>query len=116
MAQQIKTKTISLSQNEGTFSVIFQKFRKDNKNSELSDLRQLLSNEKARLLHITKTKQPESIYKLAKLLNRDFKSVRKDIKLLEKFGIIELIVTHKKGRERLRPIVDTDQLIITINI
>lgn len=116
MAKQIKTKNITLSENNGNFLTILQKFRGENKSSELSDLRQLLSNEKARLLHIAKTKQPESIYKLAKLLNRDFKSVRHDIRLLEKFGMIELIASHKKGRERLRPLVDTDQIVITINL
>ena len=116
MAKQIRTKNITLSENEGNFMTIFQRFRGDNKNADIADLRQLLSNEKARLLHIAKTKEPESVYKLAKLLNRDFKSVRHDIRILEKFGMIELTASHKKGRERLRPIVDTDQIIITINL
>lgn len=116
MAKQIKTKNITISENEGTFSAILQKLKGENKNTELSDIRQLLSNEKARLLHIAKTKQPDSVYKLAKLLSRDFKSVRQDIRLLEKFGMIELIASHKKGRERLRPLVDTDQIVITINL
>lgn len=116
MATQTKTKNISLSVSEGTFRNIFSKIKGSNKNSDVSNLKQLLSNEKARLLHITKTKQPESIYKLAKLLNRDFKAVRHDIKLLEQFGLIELISSHKQGRERLMPVVDTDQIVITINI
>ena len=116
MAKQIKTKNINLTQSEGTFSTILQKFKGDNKNTDLSDLRQILSNEKARLLHIAKTKQPESVYKLAKLLNRDFKSVRYDIRLLEKYGMIELVSSIKNNRERLRPIVDADQIVITINI
>jgi predicted transcriptional regulator len=116
MAKQIKTKNITLSENNGTFLTILQKFRGENSSTNIADIRQLLSNEKARLLHIAKTKQPESVYKLAKLLNRDFKSVRQDIRLLEKFGMIELVASHKKGRERLRPIVDTDQILITINL
>jgi predicted transcriptional regulator len=116
MAKQIKTKNITLSENNGTFLTILQKIRGENSPTGISDIRQLLSNEKARLLHIAKTKQPESVYKLAKLLNRDFKSVRQDIRLLEKFGMIELVASHKKGRERLRPIVDTDQILITINL
>lgn len=116
MAAQIKTKNISLSASEGTFSAIFSKIKGTNKNSEISSLRQLLSNEKARLLHTVKVKQPESVYMLAKLLNRDFKAVRHDIKLLEHFGLIELISSHKQGRERLKPVVDTDKIIITISI
>ncbi|MEK6872087.1 MAG: hypothetical protein AABX16_04250 [Nanoarchaeota archaeon] len=117
MAKQIKTKNITLSEKEGTFSGLFKKIKgTQSKNTEVSELRQLLSNEKARLLHICKTKSPESIYMLAKLLGRDFKAVRHDIKFLEKYGFIELISSHKHGRERLKPVVDVDQLIITITI
>ncbi len=117
MATQIKTRTISITEREGTFSTIFQRFKSSKKQeSDIANLRHVLSNEKARLLHICKTKQPDSIYKLAKLLSRDFKAVRQDIKLLEQFGFIELISSHKQGRERLKPIVDADQVVITINL
>ena len=117
MAKTIKTKTISISEKEGTFSTIFHRF-KGNKshNSEIANLRQLLSNEKARILHIIKTKKPSSIYELAKILGRDFKAVRQDIKLLERFGFIELISSHKQGRERLRPVVDVDKIVINVNL
>ena len=112
-----KTRTISIFEKEGKFSTIFQRFKSSKKqDSEISSLRQLFSNEKARLLHICKTKEPASIYELAKLLGRDFKAVRHDIRLLEKYGFIELISSHKQGRERLRPVVDLDELIITINL
>ena len=117
MAKNKKIRSISLSGKEGTFSTIFQRFKTTKKQeSEVTSLRHLLSNEKARLLHICKTKEPSSIYELAKLLGRDFKAVRQDIKLLEKFGFIELISSHKHGRERLRPVVDADEIVITINI
>ncbi|MBR9704718.1 hypothetical protein GOV12_04855 [Candidatus Pacearchaeota archaeon] len=116
MAQQQNTINISLSLSGGTFSAIFSKIKGKKKNSQISKLRQLLSNEKARLLHTVKVKQPESVYRLAKLLNRDFKAVRHDIKLLENLGLIELISSHKNGRERLRPVVESDKIIITINI
>jgi predicted transcriptional regulator len=116
MAEQKKIKNISLSISEGTFSAIFSKIKGNKKNSDISNIRQLLSNEKARLLHTTKIKQPDSVYELAKLLDRDFKAVRQDIKILENFGLIELISSHKKGRDRLKPVVDADTIIITVNI
>ena len=116
MAKQIKEISISITEKEGTFSSIFNKIRGENKTSEVSVIRNLLSNEKARLLHIAKTKQPESIYQLAKLLGRDFKSVRQDIRILEKFGFIELISNHKNNRELLRPVVDANQVVIKIDI
>ena len=114
-----KTKTIYVSGKEGTFSSIIHKFKgskKDYDYSEISEFRQLLSNERARLLHIIKTKEPSSIYELAKLLGRDFKSVRQDIRLLEKFGFVELIAANKNNRERLKPVVEIDKLIVHIDI
>ncbi len=116
MAKQTKNISITIAEKGGTFSSIFQKIKGDSKNSDISSLRHLLSNEKAKLLHIAKTKQPDSIYGLAKLLGRDFKAVRHDIRILEQFGFIELIVTHKKGRELLKPVVDADKVIITIDL
>jgi predicted transcriptional regulator len=116
MASQTKSKYITLSEKGGTFSTIFGRKKSSKKSTEVEVLRQLLSNEKARLLHIAKTKQPESIYELAKLLGRDFKAVRQDIRLLEQYGFIELITSHKHGRERLRPLVDADKVIITISL
>ena len=116
MAKNVKTRTITLVEKGGTFSTIFHKIKGGKKISEVANLRQILSNEKAKLLHIAKTKKPESIYELAKLLSRDFKAVRQDIKILSQFGFIELISSTKHGRERLRPLVDADQIIITINI
>ena len=76
MAKQIKTRNITIDEKEGAFSSIFHRIKGKRKNSEIANLRALLSNEKARLIHIIKTKEPDSIYKLAKLLGRDFKAVR----------------------------------------
>ncbi|MFA5173720.1 MAG: hypothetical protein WC438_00900 [Candidatus Pacearchaeota archaeon] len=112
-----RTKTITLTEKEGTFSTLFHRFKSTKSyNSEVSNLRQLLSNEKARLLNVIKTKKPASIYELAKLVGRDFKAVRQDIRLLERFGLVELISAHKNGRELLRPIVEVDKLIINVEI
>ena len=114
----IKTRTITLEQSQGGFTAIFHRFRGEKKkeHSDIALLRSLLSNEKARLLHTVKTKQPDSIYQLAKDLGRDFKSVRQDILLLEKFGFLEMIPIHKGKREKLKPIVALDVLEIKINI
>ena len=83
--------------------------------SELEDLRRMLNNEKAKILNIIKTRKPESIYDLAKELKRDFKAVREDVKLLEKFGLIELKSTIKGKRRCLKPEVALDTLQININ-
>ena len=98
------------------FSSIFHRIKGDKKTSGISSLRQLLTNEKARLMHVLKVKQPNSIYELAKLLGRDFKSVRSDITLLESLGFIEMIPIHKGKREKLKPLLVIDELNIKIEV
>jgi len=117
MTKEIKTRTVTLAGKEGGFSTIFSRFKgKKKQESEVFQLRQLFSNERAKLIHTIKTNKPDSMYELAKILGRDFKAVRHDIKILEDFGIVELISSHKHGRERLKPVVDADQVVITINV
>ena len=113
----IKTRVINLEQKQGAFSTLLNRFRGESKEqTELSALRSILSNEKARLLHMAKTKKPDSIYKLAKDLGRDFKAVRQDVLLLERFGFLERIPVKKGGREMLKPVLALDTLEIKINL
>jgi len=107
-----KVREITIEQSKGAFSI----FKKSTIAKEkydfsgISFLRQLLSNEKARLLHAIKTQNPGSIYELAKKLGRGFKSVNDDIKLLEKFGFIELI------EKRHKPVILADTVTIHLKI
>lgn len=116
--KRIKTRSITLKPEQGAFSAIFSRFRGEKKpeSSDVSMLRALLSNEKARLLHVIRSKQPNSIYELAKILGRDFKSVREDARVLEEFGLIEMIPIHKGKRQKLKPLLVVDELKITIEI
>jgi predicted transcriptional regulator len=84
--------------------------------SDVKLLRSLLSNEKARILHTIKVSKPKSIYALTKILQRDFKSVRNDVKLLERFGFIELHVEKKGKRESLMPSLSVERLQIMIDV
>ena len=113
-----KTREITIKESKGIFSLI-----KDNKISKsdynfegLSALRQLLNNEKARMLHVIKTQEPKSIYELAKKLKRNFKSVVEDIKLLERFGFIELVKEKTKKRVRHKPEIAVDEIVINVRI
>jgi len=111
-----KTREITITESQGAFS-IFKKSKiskKDFDFSGISALRQLLSNEKARIINIIKHQKPKSIYELAKKLNRGFKSVNDDLKLLERFGFIELTEEKTKNRIRHKPEIVVDS--ITINI
>lgn len=119
MAQKTKTRQISIVDKQGTFGVFFKRFpgnKTDFDFEGLSALRNLLSNEKARMLHVIKSKSPKSVYELAKILKRDFKSVSLDIRLLERFGFIDLISEKTGKRERLKPKIVVDSINIEIKV
>ena len=111
-----KTRYVDINVNKGGF---VSKLIGGDKSHDFSDvklLRNLLSNEKARILYALKSKNPKSIYALAKLLGRDFKSVREDIKVLERFGFIEFHAEKKGKRESLMPVLIIDKLQIIIDV
>ena len=120
-----KTREITIIETQGTFTPkgalsLFKKqpalSKKDYDFEGISALRHLLSNEKARILHIIKTENPGSIYELAKKLNRKFKPVMDDIKLLERFGFIELIEEKINNRIRHKPELIVDTVTIHLKI
>ena len=113
-----KTREITIKESKGIFNLIKDKqISKSDYNFEgLSALRQLLNNEKARMLHVIKTQEPKSIYDLAKKLKRNFKSVVEDIKLLERFGFIELIKEKTKKRVRHKPEIAVDEIVIRVSV
>jgi predicted transcriptional regulator len=113
-----KTREITIASSKGAFS-IFKKSRTSKKDFDfegVSALRQLLSNERARILSVIKNQKPDSIYDLAKKLGRDFKSVSDDIRLLERFGFLDLIEEKTKKRRRYRPEIVVDTMTIHIKV
>ena len=118
MAQKKKTKTryVDINVGRGNFVLKLIGTKKSHDFSDIKLLRNLLSNEKARILYTLKFNNPTSIYSLAKLLGRDFKSVREDIKILERFGFIEFHTEKSGKRESLRPVLAIDRLEIIIDI
>jgi predicted transcriptional regulator len=112
---KLKTKSIDLYITPGTFYFLFRRSYEGYDFNELSELRHLLSNEKAKIISIIKTKNPDSMYQLAKLVQRDFKSVKKDLATLKKFGIIDFVHTEKGKRKRLKPVMAIDKLQVNID-
>lgn len=113
-----KTREITITESKGAFS-IFKKPKTSKKDYDFEGvlaLRQLLSNEKARILHVIKTQKPKSIYDLAKKLKRGFKSVNDDIRLLERFGFIELTEEKTKNRIRHKPEIIVDTITIHLKV
>ena len=117
MAQKIKNLEITISDDKGTFSAFFKRIAGEKADYDfkgIASLRSLLSNEKARIIHTIKSRNPKSIYDLAKILGRDFKAVFEDIKFLEQFGIVDLVKEKTGGRERLKPINIIDSIKINL--
>lgn len=118
MSKKNKTREITITDDGGTFTTIFKKFRgeKEYDFEGLKTVRRILSNQKAKLINTIKNKNPKSVYELAKILKRDFKSVNNDIKVLEKFGFIDMIEEKTGKRERLRPVIVVDSITLNIKL
>jgi predicted transcriptional regulator len=108
--------TITLSKEAFALFQKRDKTKKDYDFRGISMLRQILSNEKARILDTIKSQKPKSIYELSRKLERSFKSVFDDVKLLEKFGFIELAEKKTGKRSRLEPRIIVDSIILNIKI
>jgi len=93
-----KTRYFELNTNKSGFVSKLKGEKTDINFEDIRILRNLLSNEKGRILYTLKSESPESIYQLAKILKRDLKSVRQDVKILERFGFLEFI-SKKNGKK-----------------
>ncbi len=113
-----KVREVFIKESKGGFSLFGSKDdpEEDYDFDGLSSLKKLLSKEKAKILDVVKYKKPGSIYALAKTLNRPFKAVFDDVKLLERFGFIELIAEKTKNRIRHKPEIVVDHMIIHLKI
>jgi len=118
MAEKKRTKVryVDVNVNKGGFVSRLVGGAKKHDFSDIKLLRNLLSNEKARILHLLKHKKPKSIYDLSKILGRDFKSVREDLHVLERFGFIDFNEEKKGKRTSLVPVLSIDNLQIKIDI
>ena len=70
--------------------------------TELHDLSRLLSEENLELLTAIVERQPDSISSLARAVDRDYKSVHRNLRELESFGVIEFESTENAKRPILR--------------
>jgi predicted transcriptional regulator len=118
MAKKSKTLYIDLNvEEESIFSkFLTKKSSKEYNPSDIELLRKLFSTEKTRILYTIKKEKPSSIYHLAKLLKRDFKSVYQDLKVLERFGFIEFYSEKKGKKESLKPVLLANEINLVISI
>ena len=118
MATKKKTKIryVDINVNKSGFVSKLIREKKPHDFSDIKLLRNLLSNEKARIIHVLRSQKPKSIYALAKLRGSDFKSVREDVKILERFGFIEFYAEKTGKRKALMPVLTVDKIQIDISV
>ncbi len=56
--------------------------------------------------------KPESLYELAKILDKDQGNVLRDVKSLESLGLVKLVSAKDGKRERLKPESSYDKIVI----
>lgn len=117
MTKKEKTKTLHLSEKSGAFNTFFKRLAGEHKEvdaGQLAEIRAVISTERARLIHSIKVNHPPSIYDLAHKVNRPYKAVLHDCKLLVKFGIIALVQEKTGKRVRAKPVLLIDALHLTL--
>lgn len=112
-----KTREITIRESKGGFFFDNKGVKKEDYDFDgISSLKKLLSKEKARMLDAIKYKKPGSMYELSKLLKKPFKATVDDVKLLERFGFVELVEEKVNGRKRMRPEIVSDYIIIHLKL
>src|SRR5947209_1953169 len=80
--------------------------------ASIKDITEEFLSPRPKLFACLVEKQPQSLYQLAKLLNRDYANVYKDVKSLVAMGIIKLT---KEG-ERMRPVPLYQQIVFDFQV
>ncbi|MBF0463918.1 MAG: ArsR family transcriptional regulator [Nitrospirae bacterium] len=82
---------------------------------DIDTLRKTLTDGRMKILKGIKKYNPQSIYELAKILDRDIKNTFDDVQFLAEMGLIELKKT-KNGREKTTPTVSYDNILVEIHV
>lgn len=83
--------------------------------ASIAGFRKALTPKRLELLHIIKTKHPKSLQELARLSNRDMKSIVTDVKMLEGLDLIDM-KRKKVGRKESMPVVEYDKIELEIAV
>jgi predicted transcriptional regulator len=81
----------------------------------IDTMRNVLTNNRLLILKTIRKNKPGSVYELAKILNRDLKSVNQDLKLLSEIGLVALEKIETE-RKRVIPHVDYGKILLEIPV
>lgn len=84
--------------------------------TSLEAARNFLTRERLGLLHAIKSRQPESIYELAKMTGRDLKNIQEDVRILERHGLVRITKRARGSRIVKAPRVPFDEIALRIAI
>lgn len=81
----------------------------------INTMRAVLTNNRLLILKTIRERKPDSVYELAKILERDLKNVNQDLKLLAEIGLVTLERTEE-DRKRVVPHVDYGKILLEIPV
>jgi predicted transcriptional regulator len=84
--------------------------------TSLEAARNFLTRERLALLRAIRTRHPESLYELAKMVGRDFKNVQEDIRILERHGLVRIAKLPRGSRKVKVPRVPFEEIALKIAI
>jgi predicted transcriptional regulator len=70
--------------------------------ASIEAVRNFLTRERMALLRAIRSRHPGSIYELAKMVNRNLKSVQTDLKVLEEHGLVRLNARQRTARRHVK--------------
>lgn len=82
---------------------------------DVETLRTILTPERIKLMHFIRKNNPESIYELAKITNRQWRAVANDIEILNNAGLVGLEKKYTP-KEIVKPLVNFNKLNIGVTI
>jgi predicted transcriptional regulator len=80
----------------------------------LDAVRSVLTNKRLELWRTIRDQKPDSISLLAELVNRSFRGVYRDVKLLELLGLVSLQKTKGERGDRQHPVSLADELLLAV--
>jgi predicted transcriptional regulator len=80
----------------------------------LDAVRSVLTDKRLELWRIIRDQKPDSISSLAEIVERDFRGVHRDVKVLELMGLISLKKTKGKRGDLQHPVSLADKLILSV--
>ena len=80
------------------------------------EMNKVLSPSRILIIEAIREHDPESVYELAKILKKDQANLSKDIKVLEKWGFIDIVKNKDGERIRTKPETDYDLIEMTIKL